>query len=60
MVEFGLDLGPRGARKGCPRLQLGERPQNAAAGGLLRALKMHSAVMGDERGFGPSIVHYTR
>jgi hypothetical protein len=38
MVEFRADLGTWRALESGPRLQLGARPEDAAAGGLLRAL----------------------
>jgi hypothetical protein len=43
LVEFGPDLGPRRALEGGPRLQLGSRPEDAAAEGLLHALKEKGA-----------------
>jgi len=58
MVEFGPDLGPRGALKSGPGVQLGTRPENAAAGRLLWSLKEASTIIGDEHRFGAAVILY--
>jgi hypothetical protein len=59
MVEFGLDLGPRGALESGPRLQLGSRFEDAAAGRLLRSLKERLPVVGNQGRFGAAVILHT-
>ena len=59
MVEFGLDLGTRGALESGSRLQLGARPEDAASEGLLRSLKEGFAVVRDQGRFGAAVILYT-